>query len=150
MQPNSGRCLGLIAGLGPEATVHYYRSLLRAHEARQARMRLTMIQADMPRVVDLVRQDAKQELADYFAGLISSLKAGGAEIAAIPAVTPHLCRVELEAVSPLPLVDILSAVRAELEARKLRRVAIFGTRFTIESALFGELGETCVVTPEST
>ena len=35
----AGRCLGLIGGLGPGATVHYYRELIAGHERRGPRRR---------------------------------------------------------------------------------------------------------------
>ena len=44
-------CLGLIAGLGVGATVHYYRELAKAHEARGSALHLVMAQAEMPRVL---------------------------------------------------------------------------------------------------
>ncbi len=146
-EENTGRNLGLIAGLGPAATIHYYTELLRAHEKRGSVMRLLMIQADMPRVVEHVRAGQTAELAQYLAGLIASLRAGGAEIAVVPAVTPHVCAKELKAFSSLPLINILTATSEAAKARGFKRVAIFGTRFTVESDLFGQLDGVTVVRP---
>jgi aspartate racemase len=78
-------------------------------------------------------------LAEYQNGFARRLKAAGAEVAAIPAVTPHFYVRELIAISPLPVVNIFEPLRQELAARAFRRVAVFGTRFVIESALFGEM-----------
>lgn len=51
----------------------------------------------------------------------------------LPAVTPHYCIRELRELSPLPLIDLLQVVRDRVEGQ---RVALFGSRFSIESDLF--------------
>jgi len=70
------------------------------------------------------------------------------EVIAIPAVTPHFCVRELMATSPLPVFNIFEPLVQELAARKARRVAVFGTRFVMESALFGEVNEVEMVKPQ--
>jgi aspartate racemase len=142
------RCLGLVGGLGVGAAVHYYQQLAQAYEPRESALHLLMAHADMRRAVRCVEADDRQGLAEYLCGLIAQMRDGGAEIAAVPAVTPHLCRQELKAISPLPLVDILDAVADEVRTAGYRRVALFGTRFTIRSAFFGALDGVDVVTPQ--
>jgi aspartate racemase len=97
-----GRCLGLIGGLGPGATVYYYRGLLAAHAAAGKAARLLIAHADVNHVRAFVENDDRAGLARYLAGLVSSLSAGGAEMGAIVAITPHICAAELTAISPLP------------------------------------------------
>jgi aspartate racemase len=126
----------LIGGLGVGAAVHYYRSLAKAHEQRRLPLHLLMVQADVRRVVSCVQSNRLNDLAEYFAALIAQLKGGGATFAAIPAVTPHICIQQLRPISPLPLIDILEVMR---EAKISKRIALFGTRFTVETDLFGVL-----------
>jgi aspartate racemase len=140
-----GRCLGLIGGLGPGATIYYYRGLLAAHAAAGKAARLLIAHADVNQVRAFVENDNRAGLARYLASLISSLSAGGAEMSAIVAITPHICTAELTAISPLPLIDIVSEVAAEIQARHLKRVALLGTRFTVESRMFGRLGVDVIV-----
>jgi aspartate racemase len=87
-------------------------------------------------------------LAHYLAGLVTQLAAGGAEITAIVAATPHICADQLIARSPLPLVNMLTEVANAVRARGLKRVALLGTRFTIETRLFGCLKDIDVVMPQ--
>ncbi len=68
-------------------------------------------------------------------------------MAAIPAITPLFCAKELAATSALPIVSLLDPLIEELATRKARRVAIFGTRFVIESDLFGSLNSVEIVRP---
>lgn len=140
---------GLIGGLGVGATVIYYQALTDACAARGIVPRLTIAHANAPTALAHVQAGRIADLAAYLAGFIREVAAAGAAFAAIPAITPHICRAELKAQSPLPLVDILDVTAAALRRRELRRVALFGTRFTIESRLFGALGDVDVAAPHT-
>jgi len=138
----ASRCLGLVGGLGVGATIHYYEKLAKAHEARGCALDIVIAHAETPRVFEFVQASDRNGLAEYLNGYILRLQAAGAEVAAIPAVTPHFCMRELAIVSPLPVVNIFPPLLRELAARSAKRVAVFGTRFVIESAIFGELSAT--------
>lgn len=142
-----GRCLGLIGGLGPGATVHYYRGLLAAHEKQSRVPRLLIAHADIAQVYVYVNAKDFDGLARYLAGLVANMAAGGAELTAIVAATPHICAPQLVALSPLPLIDMLVEVVNAIRARGLKRVALLGTRYTIETRMFGALGEFEVTMP---
>jgi aspartate racemase len=137
------RKLGLIGGLGPGATVHYYRELAKAQAGE-----MLIIHADMDRVRDAVSRGDRTGLADYFARQIERMAAGGAEVAAISAVAPHICIRELEKISALPLVNVLDEVATEVRVRGYKRVALFGTRFVMESRMYGMLQGVDVIVPE--
>jgi aspartate racemase len=137
------RKLGLIGGLGPHATVHYYRELAKAHAGE-----FLIVQADMDRVVGHVQRGDRIGLAQYFARLIERLAHGGADLAAISAVTPHICIRELEKISALPLVNIIEEAGVEIRSRGYERIALFGTRFVVESRMFGMLEGVEVVVPD--
>lgn len=141
----TSRCLGLVGGLGVGATVHYYERLAQAHEAQGYALDIIISHSEMSQVFEYVQSNDRDGLAEYLAGYIHRMKAAGAVIAAIPAVTPHFCVHELNAISPLPIVSILDPVIRELGARAVRRVAIFGTRFVMESSLFGHLPQVEII-----
>jgi aspartate racemase len=149
MSERQGRCIGLIGGLGPGATTHYYQALLRAHAARRIGPDLVIVHADVGQVLDLVRQGDLSGLADYLAGFIGRLEKAGAEVAAIPAITAHICMPALKPLSRLPLISMIDVIRSELAKRGLRRITLFGTRFTVESDMFGQLADFDVVRPHA-
>jgi aspartate racemase len=107
-----------------------------------------IVHADMERVRGYVEHGDRAGLAGYFAPMIERLARGGAEVAAISAVTPHICIRELEKISALPLVNIIETTAAEIRSRGYKRVALFGTRFVVESRMFGMLEGVEVVVPE--
>jgi aspartate racemase len=143
-----GRCIGLIGGLGVGAAVHYYQELAEAHAERGRVLNLVMAHADVNRVLGVVQAGDKAGLAAYLAGLTGRLASAGAEFAAVPAIAPHIAAAELVELSPLPFVNLIEELKREIAARKLRRVALFGTRFAVESRLFGQLEELDVITPQ--
>jgi aspartate racemase len=141
------KCVGLIGGLGVGAAVHYYQKLAEEHDQRGLTMDLVMVHAEVPRIYEYVRAGDRDGLAGYLVSFINRLKAAGAQLAVIPAVTPHYCLKELLTVSPLPLINIFDPLVQELSVRSARRIAVFGTRFVIDSALFGMVGGVEVVRP---
>ena len=147
MQPS--RSLGLIGGLGVGATVHYYQHLAQGCEHRNLTLDIVITNAYTPRVFQYVEAEDRMGLAGYLNGYIRRMKDAGAELAVIPAVTPHFAIEELIATSPVPLISIFDPLRNELTRRAIRRAAIFGTRFVIESDFFGALANVNIVRPHS-
>lgn len=139
--------IGLIGGLGVGAAIHYYRELAALHTARGLPLPLVMIHAEITRAMAFVSADDRRGLAGYLAGLLARANAAGATLGVVPALTPHICIDELNAIAPIPVVDLTRAVREHLLARGLSRIALFGTRFVVESDLYGRLGGVEVVRP---
>jgi aspartate racemase len=145
-QPRASR-FGLIAGLGVGAGIFYYRSLIDAHLARGLSPNMLMVHADVRRVMAHAAAREARELAAYLSSLLRRLADGGAEIATIPAFSPQICARELAEITPLPLIDLLDAIVAEIDRRKVQRLSIFGARVTMETKLFGRLQKQDVITP---
>lgn len=145
---HSSRSLGLIGGLGVGATVHYYQQLARGCEQRNLILDIVITNAYTPRVFQYVEAKDRRGLAEYLSGYIRRMHAAGAELAVIPAVTPHYAIDELIGMSPLPIISMFDPLRDELARRGIRRVAIFGTRFVIESDFFGALANVDIIRPQ--
>jgi aspartate racemase len=143
MRPS--RTFGLVTGLGMGAGIFYYKSLVDAHLARGVSPSLVMVHADVRKVMRLAQEPKARELAEYLSGLLQHLADGGAALATIPAFSPQICAAELAEMTPLPLINLLDVIAAEATRRKLRRVAVFGARVTMETGLFGKLEECDVV-----
>jgi aspartate racemase len=147
-EENQEFCLGLIGGLGVGAAVHYYQELAKAHAARGAILNLVMVHADVNRVLRQAAAGETDSLAEYLSTLIQRMADAGAQIAAIPSVTPHICEPRLREISPIPLVSLIEEIVREVHDRELKRVALFGTRFTVETGMFGRLQGVEVVRPQ--
>lgn len=149
MNDRVARCLGLIGGLGVGATVYYYQELVKVHAARGCVPNVVVVHADMQRVLKHAAAGETAVLAGYLAQLIERMARAGAEVAAIPAVTPHICIAELVKLSPIPIVNLIDAIGREVLVRHFRRVSIFGTSFAIEKKMFGQMPQAEIVIPSS-
>lgn len=139
LQSTDSRSVGLVGGLGTAAGIFYYRELVRALSARQVAPRVLLAHADVAKVLPMAFAGEAHALADYLLAFLDRLAASGAEFGVVPAFSPLICAEELAARTPIPLIGLLESVIAEIGLRKLTRVALFGSRVTIQTRLFGSL-----------
>ena len=139
--------LGLVVGIGPAASIYYYRELARAFNAFSKKPSFVLAHADIGTLRGYLAAGDSIGLAEYLALFIRRLAGAGCDVAAISATTAHLCLPQLSRISPLPIVSLLDSARNGLMSLGLRRVALFGTRQTVESDLFGALRALDVVRP---
>lgn len=139
--------IGLIGGIGPAATEFYYRSLVRTPMPAAAPLELTIAHADMGALLRNLGAGAPELQAKLFCHHVSQLAAAGAEVAAVTSIAGHFCIRELEAVSPLPLVNALTALAQELRGRGLQRVGLLGSQIAMETRLYGAVSGLEVVMP---
>jgi aspartate racemase len=132
--------LGLVGGLGPESTIDYYRRILEAWARIDPSTAPSIVidSLDVQRGLRLIENDW-EGLTAYLLASIQRLAGAGADFAAITANTPHLVFDELAARSPIPLISIVEVCAANARRRELRRLALLGTRFTMEAAFYPEV-----------
>src|SRR6185437_1767337 len=82
-----------------------------------------------------------------FAALLRRMAAAGAELGVVTSMGGHFCIRELEAISPLPILNATPEVAAEIERRKFKCVGILGTRMVMETRLYGAIASAAVVVP---
>ncbi len=129
----------MIGGTGPESTVEYYRRLIAAYRAREAEGRapaMIINSIDNKKLIDWITAGELGQVTDFLADEIERLARAGADFALIAANTPHLVFAELQPRVRIPLLSIVEATADAAVARGLRRLALFGTRFTMQAALF--------------
>ncbi|MCX6048396.1 MAG: aspartate/glutamate racemase family protein [Chloroflexi bacterium] len=139
--------LGLIGGIGPASTEFYYRNLVRAHASVNQALELTIVQADMRELLQNINDQAPLRQAQIFLRLARRLQAAGAAVVAVTSIAGHFCLREFEALSPLPIINAIATLEAELTQRGLRRVGLLGTRIVMASQLYGGLSNMEVVAP---
>src|SRR5262245_36504346 len=96
---------------------------------------------------NLASRDTKKQ-AEVFARLLRTLKAAGAEIAAVTSMGGHFCIGELEAIAPIPLLNALPVVGAAVAESAYKTVGIIGTRMVMETRLYGAISSATVLVPE--
>lgn len=132
--------VGIIGGLGPESTVDYYRRILEAwaREDPSTAPSIVIDSLDVRRALKLVEND-RPALTEYLLASLRRLAGASVDFAAITANTPHIVFDELVARSPVPLVSIVDVCAQEAQRRGLSRLALLGTRFTMEAPFYPEV-----------
>ena len=150
------RTIGLIGGMSWESTALYYRIINREIGRRLGGLRsarLLMSSLDFEEIVARQKTGAWNELAAVLAGAARGLERAGAECILIGTNTMHKVAPEVEAAIAIPLLHIADAAVAALKSAGCRRVALLGTRYTMEQPFYvahlGRHGIDCVVPDEA-
>ncbi len=133
------KTLGIIGGTGPESTVEYYQRLITGHRSRHPHGRppsLIINSVDNTQLIEWFTANELGHAVDYLAREIERLAAAGADFALVAANTPHLVFDELQQRVRLPLLSIVEATADCAADAGLRRLALFGTRFTMAAPMF--------------
>jgi aspartate racemase len=139
--------IGVVGGIGPESTIEYYRLFMAEHHRA-----LTIDSVDVNKLLSWMRQGELDSVADYLVDAVRRLAGGGAEVAIIAANTPHIVFDAVSARAPIPMVSIVEATASHVAALGLQRVALLGTRYTMEGRfypdVFSRRGLALVIPPE--
>ena len=133
------KILGIIGGLGPESTVEYYQNIIALYRERQrdgSYPEFIINSVDLKKGLDFMAEGNLTGMADYLLEEIRKLARAGANFGLISANTPHIVFDELAPKSPIPLISIVEATCAAAKARGLKKLALFGTRFTMQGTFY--------------
>ncbi|KXO10882.1 Aspartate racemase [Moritella sp. JT01] len=139
--------IGMIGGIGPAATEFYYHNLVKSYKSANELLELTIVHAEASDLIGNIVSDSPDKQAEIFFKLALRLQAAGAEVIALSSIAGHFCIPEFERISPLPIINVISALESELARRKLQRVGILGHRISMETKLFGGISSAEIVVP---
>lgn len=128
--------LGILGGMGPEATVHFFEKIVETTEANTDQDHIPVIVYSDPRVPDRTLAflgKGKSPLEDLLKG-IKKLEESGASLIAIPCNSAHLWLKEMRESTR---VEILNMVDIAVEKfGRHDRVGLIATTLTVESRLY--------------
>ena len=148
------KTIGIVGGIGPESTIEYYRLLIRLYRERKQDNRYPRIlinSIDMTAMLDFVAAGESEELTANLVREIEALEKAGADFALMASNTPHLVFDAVRDRSPLPLISIVEAACDEAKSQGMKKVGLFGTRFTMQGGFYGAVFEKAgieLVTPK--
>src|SRR2546421_1976217 len=133
------RTLGIIGGLGPESTIDYYGRIIALYRERTADgsyPKFIINSINMKKGLDFMDANNLAGMAEYLLEEIGRLAQAGATFGLISANTPHIVFDEVASKSPIPLISIVEATCAAAKTRKLKRLGLFGTRYTMQANFY--------------
>jgi aspartate racemase len=136
------KTIGIIGGIGPESTIEYYRLILAGYRQRRpdgSSARIIINSVDLKSLLDLVAAKQMAALTDYLAGEVHKLAATGADFGLLASNTPHIIFNELRRRATIPLLSIVEATCTAAKAQGLKKLGLFGTRFTMMGGFYPEI-----------
>ena len=138
------RTVGILGGMGPEATVLLMQRLLAAVDARDDADHIPLIVHQNPAVPSRIRRlidGVGDDPGPVLAQMARDLQAAGAAALAMPCNTAHTYAPQIIAATPLPFLDMRAATVATLPKGRVPMLASPAVRLTgAFDAAFGGAG----------
>jgi len=139
MKRSRKRTIGVLGGMGPEATVYFFNLIVRNAAARNDQGHVPVIILSDPRVPD--RTDAilgkgKSPVPALRAG-VRALRLAGADFIVMPCITAHCFLKDVLARENVPFVNLLDEARKQVRTAipDVRRVGLIATAGTVSSGI---------------
>ena len=136
------KTLGIIGGIAPESTIEYYRLIIESYRAQEPDGNypsLIINSINLKKMIELIEANKLAEITEYLLSEVQKLARAGADIGLLASNTPHIVFDDLQHKSPIPLISIVRAAYQAAQAMGLKKIGLFGTRFTMQGQFYPEV-----------
>jgi len=147
--------IGIVGGIGPSATVLYYRGIIEEYQKRKGDQHfpeMVIHTLDYSEVNDHLIKGKLRELADQLVSVIEGLQRAGCHFGLFSCNALHLVFDQVQQQVSLPMLSIVKCVLEEIKRRKIKKVGLIGTTFVMQSGLYShplqQAGIECIVPDE--
>jgi len=133
------KTLGMIGGVGPESTIDYYKNIIAMYRDRKrdgSYPQFVINSIDLQKGIDFLEANDLAGMTKFLLSEIEKLPRAGAEFGIIAANTPHIVFDDIAPRMPIPFISIVEASCDFVKSRNLKRLALFGTRYTMQSDFY--------------
>jgi aspartate racemase len=149
------KTLGLIGGMSWESTIPYYREINQTVKQVLGELhsaKVIIFSVDFHEIEILQRSGDWDSAGRILADAAQALERAGADMLVLCTNTMHKVAPAIEAAVDIPLFHIADPTAEEIKAHGYQRVALLGTRFTMEQAFYKDRLQQAhgldVITPE--
>jgi aspartate racemase len=140
MAERGRKVIGILGGMGPEATADLFAKIIRVTPAKVDQDHFRVLIFSDPLIPDrtaAILGRGESPLPALLAGA-RRLAEAGADLLAIPCVTAHHFHAELQTGVPIPILHIVREARRALDQRRpgARRIGLLATSGTLGARLF--------------
>lgn len=132
----------MIGGVGPESTIDYYKNIIAMYRERQrdgSYPQFVINSINLKTGLDFMYAGKLGAMVDFLLREIEKLPRAGAEFGLIAANTPHIVFDDVASRSPIPLISMVEVTCAAAKARGLKKLALFGTKFTMQADFYQKI-----------
>ena len=134
--------IGLIGGMSWESSIVYYELINKKvkvilggfHSCKSL-----IDTVDFDQIVKLQHEDKWEELDEIMVDSAKRLEKAGADIIVLCTNTMHLCSPAIKANISIPFLHIAEATGIEIISKGIKKVALLGTKFTMEKDFYKEV-----------
>ncbi|MBI9054910.1 MAG: aspartate/glutamate racemase family protein [Bacteroidales bacterium] len=133
------KTIGLIGGMSWESSLEYYRILNEKVKSELGGLhsaKTILFSVDFEQIKILQHEGNWNELTEIMIDAAQSLEKAGADMIVICTNTMHKMANEVQNSINLPLLHIADATAHSIKDKKLRKVGLLGTKFTMEQEFY--------------
>ncbi|WP_419785058.1 aspartate/glutamate racemase family protein [Pseudodesulfovibrio sp.] len=133
------KIIGLIGGMSWESSLEYYRVMNETVKERLGGLhsaKLLMASVDFAEIRELMLADDWAGAGERLANAARTLEKGGADFIVIGTNTMHKVAPAVEAAISIPLLHIADATADAVQGKRLKRIGLLGTAFTMEEDFY--------------
>ncbi len=133
------KTLGLIGGTTWVSTVDYYKYINKLTTEKLGGLnsaRILLYSVRFSDVKSLADASDWESLGQLMSGIAQNLEKGGAEAIVLCANTMHIVADKVREKTNIPLIHITDATAKAILAQNLKKVALLGTKFTMENDFY--------------
>ena len=134
------KTIGILGGMGPEATLHFFQLIIRLTKAETDQEHVPVLIWNNPQIKDrtgAILRNGPSPLPQLIEGA-RLLERGGADMIAIPCVTAHFFHEEVQKQVSIPVFHLVEEAGRYVDTYlpSVRNVGVIATRGTLGSGLF--------------
>ncbi|MBA3354795.1 MAG: amino acid racemase [Pyrinomonadaceae bacterium] len=136
------KTVGLIGGIGPESTIEYYRSIIGSYREQKpdgGYPAILINSVNLTLLLEWMNVNELGRVTEYLIVEVEKLAKAGADFGAFASNTPHIVFDEVQRQSRIPLISIVEATCERVQALGFKKVALFGTRFTMQGRFYPDV-----------
>lgn len=133
------KAIGLLGGMSWESTLSYYQAINQGIQRELGGLHSAKIwlhSVDFAEIASLQRAEDWVTSAKLLSAAAISLQNSGAECLLICTNTMHIVAAEVASAVTIPLIHIADATAIQLQNDGHKKVALLGTRFTMEKRFY--------------
>jgi aspartate racemase len=136
------KTIGLIGGMSWESSLVYYQlinEIVREKRGGFHSCKSILLSVDFAEIEALQKEEAWQDLDSKMADAAHQLEKAGADLLILCTNTMHLCSEAIKKRIAIPFLHIARATALEIKDCGLEKVALLGTRFTMEKDFYKKI-----------
>jgi len=133
------KTIGMIGGMSWESSIEYYRIVNQTVKEKLGGLhsaKSVMYSVDFAEIETMQHEGRWDEATQTMIEAARHVESGGADFVVICTNTMHKMADEVEAAINIPLLHIADATAEAIKARGLNKIALLGTKFTMEEDFY--------------